>query len=73
VMGKGCVRRGVIVLTNRWDHAAISDRLAEWGVQVLPKPFSPTRLSQLVESIAAGQSTRREPTRPVPAEGGART
>ena len=72
VMGEGCVRRGVVVLTNRWDHAAISDRLADWGVQVLPKPFSPTRLSELVDAMATGQPTRSVPTQPLPAEGGPR-
>jgi CheY-like chemotaxis protein len=70
VMGEGCVRRGVIVLTNRWDHVAISDRLAEWSVQVLPKPFSPTRLSQLVEAMATGQNVRSVPARPLPAPKG---
>jgi two-component system, OmpR family, response regulator len=47
-LGEGRVRRGVVVLTNRWDHTTIRDRLSEWGVHVLPKPFSPTRLSELV-------------------------
>jgi DNA-binding response OmpR family regulator len=41
----------VIVLTNRWDHGEIRERLARWGVQVMPKPFSPTRLSELVEAL----------------------
>ena len=52
VLPEGRVHRGVVVLTNRWDHADIRDRLAKWGVHVLPKPFSPTRLSELVESLA---------------------
>ena len=52
VLPAGGVRRGVVVLTNRWDHAQIHDRLAKWDVHVLPKPFSPTRLAQLVESLA---------------------
>jgi CheY-like chemotaxis protein len=56
VVGEGCVRRGIVVLTNRWDHAEIRDRLAEWGVQVLPKPFSPSRLSQLVESLVSSRT-----------------
>jgi len=47
------VRRGVIVLTNRWDHGEIRDRLARWKVEVLPKPFSPSRLSELVDALAA--------------------
>ena len=46
------VRQGVVVLTNRWDHGEIRERLAEWGVHVLPKPFSPTRLSELIESLS---------------------
>jgi len=45
------VRHGIVVLTNRWDHAEIRERLASFGVQVLPKPFSPSRLSELIESL----------------------
>jgi DNA-binding response OmpR family regulator len=51
VLPHGYVQRGVIVLTNRWDHAEIGERLGSWGVHVLPKPFSPTRLSELVERL----------------------
>jgi CheY-like chemotaxis protein len=57
VIGEGCVRRGVVVLTNRWDHAQIRDRLSDWNVQVLPKPFSPTRLSEIIDALLAGRST----------------
>lgn len=46
------VRRGVIVLTNRWDHSDIRDDLSSRGVHVLAKPFSPTRLSELVQTLA---------------------
>lgn len=60
VWGSGRVRRGIIVLTNRWDHGEIRDRLAEWGVPVLPKPFSPTRLSELVKSLT-GAATADTP------------
>jgi CheY-like chemotaxis protein len=70
VMGEGCVRRGVVVLTNRWDHAEIRDRLAEWGVQVLPKPFSPSRLSELVESLAASRKAGSVAVRPISSERG---
>jgi CheY-like chemotaxis protein len=55
VLPKGQVRRGVVVLTNRWDHSDIRERLAAHGVHVLPKPFSPSRLSELVESLASGE------------------
>jgi CheY-like chemotaxis protein len=64
VLRDGRVRRGIIVLTNRWDHSDIRERLSEpgrprpgsWpekGVYVLPKPFSPTGLSELVNSLVA--------------------
>jgi DNA-binding response OmpR family regulator len=45
------VRAGVVVLTNRWDHVTIRDQLAQHGVHVLPKPFSPSRLSALVDAL----------------------
>ncbi len=51
------VRRGIVVLTNRWDHGDIRDRLAQRGVHVLPKPFSPARLSELIETLAAAGTT----------------
>ncbi|MEW6253212.1 MAG: response regulator [Planctomycetota bacterium] len=53
VLPQGLVRRGVVVLTNRWDHAEIRERLARWGVRVLPKPFSPSQLSELIEELAS--------------------
>ena len=43
--------RGIVVLTNRWDHREIGQSLAEWGVRVVPKPFSPTKLASLVEEL----------------------
>lgn len=51
---------GIVVLTNRWDHGAIRDRLAKWGVHVLPKPFSPIGLAELVGRLtsAAGAAGR---------------
>ena len=53
----GWVQRGIVVLTNRWDHGEIRDRLSQWSVQVLPKPFSPSRLSELVDELStAGAS-----------------
>jgi CheY-like chemotaxis protein len=45
--------RGVIVLTNRWDHGQIREKQALSGVHVLPKPFSPSKLSDLIQSIVA--------------------
>jgi CheY-like chemotaxis protein len=43
---------GVVVLTNRWDHQEIGARLAGQGVQVIPKPFSPTKLAALIDSLS---------------------
>ncbi len=57
VVPAGLVRRGVVVLTNRWDHGEIRTRLAAWGVHVLPKPFSPSRLSELIESLTSSDVT----------------
>lgn len=45
--------KGIIVLTSRWDHGAVGERLAPLGVQVLPKPFSPSKLADLVTAVAA--------------------
>lgn len=42
---------GIVVLTNRWDHADIRRRLARWGAHVLPKPFSPSKLSELIHEL----------------------
>jgi two-component system OmpR family response regulator len=42
---------GIVVLTNRWDHADIHRRLARWGAHVLPKPFSPSKLSELIHRL----------------------
>jgi CheY-like chemotaxis protein len=47
--------RGVVVLTNRWDHGQIRERQATSGVHVLPKPFSPSKLSELIVEIVAGE------------------
>lgn len=44
--------RGVIVLTNRWDHREIGEQLASIGVLVMPKPFSPSALAERVNEIA---------------------
>lgn len=51
VTGFAPVPRGIVVLTNRWDHREIGDSLAKWGVRVVPKPFSPTKLAELIEDL----------------------
>ncbi|MCA9244700.1 MAG: response regulator [Phycisphaerales bacterium] len=43
--------RGIVVLTNRWDHTEIAAELGQSGVHVMPKPFSPTKLSELIREI----------------------
>jgi CheY-like chemotaxis protein len=46
-----CLPQGLVVLTNRWDHREIGLNLAKWGVRVVPKPFSPTKLAKLIEEL----------------------
>ncbi|MBL8879731.1 MAG: response regulator [Phycisphaerales bacterium] len=60
---RGLAPRGVVVLTSRWDHAQIGERLAGLNAHVLPKPFSPARLADLVEGITAAMN---EPLRSRP-------
>ena len=64
VLQSPCVRQGIIVLTNRWDHGEIRDRLAVSGVHVIPKPFSPSRLSELVDSLTGGTTAEPQAARP---------
>lgn len=45
--------RGVVVLTNRWDHREIAERLEASRVEVVPKPFSPSRLATLIDELGA--------------------
>ncbi|MFQ5472658.1 MAG: response regulator [Dehalococcoidia bacterium] len=53
-LGKSdCKPRGIVVLTNRWDHREIGEQLANRGVQVVPKPFSPSDLASRIEKLLA--------------------
>jgi CheY-like chemotaxis protein len=54
--------RGIVVLTNRWDHREIGHSLAERGVQVVPKPFSPTKLAELIERLNRKPAPQRVET-----------
>lgn len=45
--------RGIVVLTNRWDHREIGQTLVDIGVHTVPKPFSPSKLSELIDKIIA--------------------
>jgi len=56
--------RGIVVLTNRWDHREIGQTLAESGVHTVPKPFSPTRLAELIAEIDKGQRLVRTVAEP---------
>lgn len=58
----GRVRRGVVVLTNRWDHGDIADQLAAWEARVLPKPFSPTKLAEVIAGLTSDASPESGPT-----------
>lgn len=50
---------GIVVLTNRWDHREIGQKLADRGVQVVPKPFSPTKLAELIGEMDQQGTTQR--------------
>lgn len=62
VMGTPLEPRGVIVLTNRWDHREISEQLRQWGVHVCTKPFSPSNLAALVERLVRGDGAAPPPS-----------
>jgi two-component system OmpR family response regulator len=44
--------RGIIVLTNRWDHRELGEQVTRASVHVVPKPFSPSQLAELVRQLA---------------------
>jgi len=50
--------RGLVVLTNRWDHREIGESLANWGVHVVPKPFSPSKLAELIRQLDEQQCVK---------------
>lgn len=47
--------RGVIVLTGRCDYQDLDPACGKEKVRLLPKPFSPTRLAQLVEELLSSE------------------
>lgn len=49
---------GIVVLTNRWDHREIHDRIAanRDNVHVVSKPFSPNALANLIDDLVAAAS-----------------
>lgn len=51
IMGTPRQPRGVIVMTNRWDHREIAAQLQSWGVHMATKPFSPSKLAALVAEL----------------------
>ena len=61
IMGTPRQPRGVIVMTNRWDHREIGAQLQSWGVHVATKPVSPSKLAALVAEIATGEVPVSEP------------
>jgi two-component system OmpR family response regulator len=54
--------RGAILLTNRCDQIELKELVAGPNVYVMPKPFSPRKLLELVDQILTSQEV--EP--PVP-------
>lgn len=61
---EGVLPAGVIVLTSRCDQREIAEQVQAFGGVVHPKPFSPSRLIQLVteklSAPAAGTATDRK-------------
>ncbi len=53
---EGLLSGGSIVLTSRCDQREIADQVRAVGGDVHPKPFSPSRLIQLVEEKLAAQA-----------------
>lgn len=45
--------RGVIVLTARHDYEALAARHRERHIRLMPKPFSPRQIAELVEELLA--------------------
>lgn len=56
IMGTPQEPRGVIVMTNRWDHRELAAALEGWGVHLMTKPFSPSRLAALVQELVTAPS-----------------
>lgn len=57
--------RGAVVLTSRWDHREIAEQLQARDVHVMPKPFSPTYLAEVVNVLIEGSAGRESaPTGP---------
>jgi CheY-like chemotaxis protein len=55
------VPRAIVVLTNRWDHHEMGERMAQAGVHVVPKPFSPSKLSEMIESLVPTDASAQAP------------
>ncbi len=60
VLAQPHLPRGIVVLTNRWDHHEIGQSLVEAGVHTVPKPFSPLRLAELIQEIDTPSAAGRE-------------
>ena len=48
--------RGIVVLTGRDDYADLIATFSREKTRLLPKPFSPTRLTQLVDKLMSGET-----------------
>jgi len=46
--------RGVVVVTGRHDHGTLAATHGRGSIHVMPKPFSPSRLAELVEQLLSG-------------------
>ena len=53
--GERQLRLPIIVLSSRCDQSSIAANLAEYGICVHPKPFSPSRLLAEIEALLAAR------------------
>ena len=54
--GRGIELKGIIVLTNRCDQAEIAALVKDTGTLIVPKPFSPRKLLELVNNLFAADA-----------------
>ena len=58
---EGALPGGVIMLTSRCDQREIAEQIGVFGGVIHPKPFSPSRLLQLVEGKLTSPASGKGP------------
>jgi len=59
--------RGVVVLTGRHDYKELNPSCCSEKIRLLPKPFSPSGLAQLVEQLLSGELSPKATNELIPA------